>query len=48
EEFYRPLSTINNDVYDQVLDPPTYNEWLLIIKHLPNEKAPGPSNVSNG
>src|SRR5215216_2932544 len=47
EPFYQPLSNIDDDVYDQIMDAPTYDEWLLILKHLPNDKAPGPSNISN-
>jgi len=29
------------------LELPTFDEWLLTIKHLPNDKAPGPSKISN-
>ena len=47
ESFYHPLSTINDNEYDNVLDAPSYDEWLLVIKHLPDDKAPGPSNISN-
>jgi len=29
------------------MDPPEEDEWYQILKSLPNDKAPGPSKVSN-
>src|SRR5215216_1758466 len=44
---YKPLKSIDDNLYNTILNPPTNNEWLLILKHLPDGKAPGPSNISN-
>jgi hypothetical protein len=47
KDSYKPLPAIDDNLYYSILDPPPYEEWLLIIKHLPNDKAPGPSRISN-
>ena len=47
EEFYQPISSVNDDAYDSILDIPSFDEWLSVLKHLPDGKAPGPSGISN-
>ncbi|CAI2201432.1 7602_t:CDS:1, partial [Funneliformis geosporum] len=34
------------NIYETLLDTPTYNEWIELIKKLPNDKASGPSGVT--
>ncbi|CAH1768046.1 6194_t:CDS:2, partial [Entrophospora sp. SA101] len=44
---YLPKEEINSDIYKNVMDPPTYKEWKQVITTLPNNKATGPSKISN-
>ena len=44
---YLPKSNINPDIYNSLMDPPSLNEWHNIIKNLPNDKAAGPSGITN-
>src|SRR5207248_8403609 len=37
----------NEQWYDKIIDPPSLEEWLQIVQHLANGKAPEPSEVSN-
>ena len=47
ERHYDPIETIDNDCYSGIMDIPTYDDWLLTLKHLPDHKAPGPSKITN-
>src|SRR5215216_6051113 len=47
ERHYEPIETIENDCYSGIMDIPTYDDWLLTLKHLPDHKAPGPSKITN-
>lgn len=47
KSWYEPLSSINESIYDHLMDPPKEDEWYQLLKTLPNDKAPGPSKVSN-
>ena len=44
---YEPQQHINDNIYKNLMDLPTLEEWVNIIKQLPNEKATGPSLISN-
>ena len=45
--FYQPVESISGSIYNDLMAPPTADEWYNIIASLPNGKAPGPSKVSN-
>jgi hypothetical protein len=45
--FYQPLENVDTTIYDNLMDPPSADEWYDLIAYLPNGKAPGPSKVSN-
>src|SRR4051794_2151443 len=47
KEQYTPLTTINPIIYKYLMTKPTYNEWLDVLKQLPNDKASGPSGITN-
>ena len=47
QPFYQPIPTIAPEIYNNLTSIPTADEWYKIIDHLPNEKAPGPSKLSN-
>ena len=47
ERHYEPIEAIDNDCYSGIMDIPTYDDWLLTLKHLPDHKAPGPSKITN-
>ena len=44
---YLPKDYINSSCYDNLLQPPTFDEWLAILRHLPKDKAAGPSGITN-
>ncbi|CAB5348537.1 unnamed protein product [Rhizophagus irregularis] len=44
---YKPQPHINENIYSSIMDAPTFDEWLDIIRQLSNGKATGPSGVSN-
>ena len=44
---YEPLTDINPNIYDSLMQPPTDEEWADILKSLPDGKAPDPSKISN-
>ncbi|GES86723.1 RNA-directed DNA polymerase from mobile element jockey-like [Rhizophagus clarus] len=46
-EIYEPKSSITEDIYDNLLTLPTLEELLQYIRFLPNQKASGPSGISN-
>ncbi|CAB4438295.1 unnamed protein product [Rhizophagus irregularis] len=47
KEQYKPQPHINENIYSSIMDVPSYDEWLDIIRQLSNGKATGPSGVSN-
>ncbi|PKY32221.1 hypothetical protein RhiirB3_491131 [Rhizophagus irregularis] len=47
KEQYKPQPHINENIYSGIMDAPSYDEWLDIIRQLSNGKATGPSGVSN-
>jgi hypothetical protein len=44
---YQPINGIDVSVYNDLMLPPSADEWYNIISSLPDGKAPGPSKVSN-
>ncbi|GBB83193.1 hypothetical protein RclHR1_00010075 [Rhizophagus clarus] len=47
KEQYKPLDSINDDIYSDIMNLPSKDEWLNIIRNTPNGKAAGPSGISN-
>ena len=43
---YEELQHVNVDIYHSLYDMPSFDEWLSFLKDTPNNKAPGPSNIS--
>ena len=46
-EQYKPISSIDDTWYNNILQPSEWNEWISIIKALPNDKTAGPSEIYN-
>ena len=44
---YRLKEYVNSDVYTNLLQPPTLDEWISVLKSLPADKAAGPSGITN-
>ena len=44
---YQPIADINPAIYDQLTSLPSADEWYRILDRLPNDKATGPSSISN-
>ncbi|RIA89622.1 hypothetical protein C1645_824627 [Glomus cerebriforme] len=44
---YKPIESINHDIYKDLISLPIKEEWFDIIQSLPKGKAPGPSKISN-
>src|SRR5204863_7900809 len=44
---YSPKSDINKNIYNNLMASPNFDEWSAIITSLPNDKACGPSGISN-
>ena len=44
---YAPRSDINENIYNNLMALPDFDEWSAIIASLPNDKACGPSGISN-
>ncbi|GBB99518.1 hypothetical protein RclHR1_35490001, partial [Rhizophagus clarus] len=44
---YQPLRHINENIYSKLMDLPSRDEWLDVIRNLPKGKATGPSGISN-
>ena len=44
---YQPKDHINDGIYDPLNEPIEMEEWLDTINSLPNNKATGPSTISN-
>ncbi|CAI2200990.1 18693_t:CDS:1, partial [Funneliformis geosporum] len=38
---------INEVWYGNIMQPPTLEEWIAVISHLPNDKTSGPSDIHN-
>ncbi|GET63950.1 RNA-directed DNA polymerase from mobile element jockey-like isoform X1 [Rhizophagus irregularis DAOM 181602=DAOM 197198] len=43
---YAPLADVSPAIFDSLMDPPTLDEWSSTISFMPNDKAPGPSMIS--
>jgi hypothetical protein len=44
---YKPKSSIDGSIYNELMTPPDLSEWHSVIRLLPNNKATGPSKISN-
>src|SRR3954451_4460243 len=44
---YQPLQNIDPTIYNELVTPPSADDWYRIIDQLPNGKAAGPSKISN-
>ena len=44
---YAPCDHINENIYDNLMTPPSYDEWSEIIHDLLHDKAAGPSHITN-
>jgi hypothetical protein len=44
---YRPKDYINDNVYSNLMQPPTFDEWISVLHSLPADKAAGPSGITN-
>ena len=44
---YKPRDDIDRKIYQNLMAPPDLDEWNATIRSLPNDKAAGPSNISN-
>ena len=43
---YTPVADIQTSIYNELLSPPSDDEWRATIASLPNNKAAGPSGIS--
>ncbi|CAG8721784.1 11105_t:CDS:2, partial [Rhizophagus irregularis] len=43
---YQPIDEINPEIYKNILEPITDEEWQFFIHNLPNNKASGPSTIT--
>ncbi|GBB98766.1 hypothetical protein RclHR1_33130001 [Rhizophagus clarus] len=41
------LITVNENIYSNLMDLPSRDEWLDVIRNLPKDKATDPSGISN-
>ena len=46
QDQYRPKKDIDGNIYNHLMDEPSWEEWIETIKNLPNGKAAGPSKIS--
>jgi len=44
---FNPRDYVDESHYSNLMQPPTYDEWVAVLKSLPNNKAAGPSGISN-
>src|SRR5215216_3996983 len=44
---YQTKEYISENIYDNIMQPPTYNEWCSVLSHLAKDKAAGPSGIHN-
>jgi hypothetical protein len=47
QEQYTPRSDIDASIYADLMTPPSEAEWYAVINKLPNDKAAGPSGITN-
>src|SRR5581483_8003475 len=45
QDIYQPIDEVDHNVYHNVFDPITKEEWSSILKSLPNNKAPEKSGI---
>ena len=45
-EEYRPREDINDEIYEDLLNPINTEEWITIIKNLPKNKAADLSKIT--
>ena len=45
-EEYRQREDINDEIYEDLLNPINTEEWITTIKNLPKNKAAGPSKIT--
>ena len=43
---YKPISSIDCQIYEHLMVSPTIDEWIQTINSMPNDKAMGPSKIS--
>ena len=43
---YLPINTIDDSIYEHLMDLPSFSEWYDFIANAPANKAPGPSQLS--
>src|SRR5207237_7523534 len=46
QSIYQPMDDVNHNIYQNLLNPITEEEWSSILSSLPNNKAPGKSGIS--
>ena len=44
---YQPKDYISDNIYSNLMQPPTFNEWCAVLSDLPKDKAAGPSGIHN-
>jgi hypothetical protein len=44
---YKSKDNIDENIYNNLMNPLTFYEWLDIVKNLPKNKAAGPSEITN-
>src|SRR5438034_911539 len=43
---YKPIPSVDCQIYEHLMVPPTTEEWIQIINSMPTDKAAGPSKIS--
>ena len=46
QDFYLPQDHIDSSIYNSLMHPPSFDEWLAIVNSAPHHKAAGPSGIS--
>ncbi|RIA86229.1 Endonuclease/exonuclease/phosphatase, partial [Glomus cerebriforme] len=44
---YTPKAHIDENIYRHLMSPPSFQEWINTLNELSNDKAPGPSGITN-
>src|ERR1051325_8528817 len=44
---FAPQDSVDDNIYDSLMLPPTFDEWSDVVQHLPKQKAAGPSKITN-